>query len=469
VQQLHEIAKETWRLIVLRCNAWELLVVEDGRGFSLPSVEIPKGSRVARELNDQLKCIWNLDVFSLYPLPPIAPANGSSASQCYVVETIGSDAPTPKSARWLPISTLSGQRLVKDDATAIHRWREDLDDTHANGDHSFLGTAGSFAATRAWVQQILEPSGVSLGKQFLQINASKTFSLVRFETDEGAVWFKAVGEPNVREFSITVGLSHLFPRYTAPLLATEPRWNAWLASDVPGVPLSQNHNVEVWSRAARDLATLQVASVGTAETILKWNVRDVRTSTLLGLVEPFFVCLGELMDRQISRHPAPLSSREMDELESDTRTTLCHLQKQQIPDSLGHLDLNPDNLIALPQRTVFLDWAEASVGHPFLSFAYLLEHFRTHFDDLAAGPEQLVRKYAAVWESHGQFEDAERSICLALFVAIFAHAVSTDAWRDTTRLQQARLEGYYRSLARRMKLYAGRIREGASTVSELWS
>jgi hypothetical protein len=467
---LHEIAKETRRLIVIRCNAPELLVLEDGRGFTLPSVEIPKGSRVAREVNDQFKRIWNLDVFSLYPLPPIAPASGSTASPCYVVETVRPDAPVPNRAQWRPISMLSDQNFVNaDDAAAIHGWLEDPDNTRANGDQSVLGSAGSFSRTRAWVQQILEPSGVGLGREFLQINATRSFSLVRFETDEGAVWFKAVGKPNVREFPITVALSNLFPRYTAPLLATEPRWNAWLASDVPGVPLSHSHDVEVWSRAARDLAALQVASVGTAQTILKWNPRDVKTFALLGLVEPFFVRLRAFMDRQTSSHPAPLSSREMDELESYTRNALCNLQGQRPPDTLGHLDLNPDNLIALPQRTVFLDWAEASIGHPFLSFAYLLEHFRTQFHDHAAGPEQLVRNYAGVWHSQGQFEDMEQSICLALFVAIFAHAVSTDAWCDTSRPQEPRLEGYYRSLARRMKLYAGRIREGASTVSELWS
>lgn len=470
MQQLHEIGRETWRLVILRGNASELFVLKNGLGFSLPSVEIPKGSRVARELNDRLKFIWNLDVFSLYPLSPSDPANGSSAPQCYVVETVRPDAPAPDAARWLPIAKLSDRSFPNaDDATAVHGWREELGNTSANSDHSPLGSAGSLARIRAWVQQILRPSGVNLGNKFLQINASKTFSLVRFETDDGAVWFKAVGEPNVREFPITVALSNLFPSCTAPLLATEPLWNAWLTSDVPGVPLSQGHDIEAWSRAAGDLGALQIASVDTAETFLKWDARDVRASALLGLVEPFFACLRELMDRQTTSCPAPLSFQEMADLELDTRNALCNLQEQQIPDTLGHLDLNPDNLIALPQRTVFLDWAETSVGHPFLSFAYLLEHFRTHFHDSAASPEQLVRNYAGVWQSLGKFEDVERSICLAMFVAIFAHAVMTDAWNDASRLHEPRLEGYYRSLARRMKLYAGKIRRGVSTVSELWS
>lgn len=468
MQQLHEIATETWRLIVLRDTAAELLVLENGSGFSLPSVEIPQGGRVARDLNDRLKSVWNLDAFSLYPLLQCSPSNGHSASRSFVVETIHPDAPAVEKARWLPVSGITDRSFAHaDDAIAIHQLRADI--VTANADRSSIGSVGTFARIRTWVRRVLEPSGVNLGEQFLQINATKNFSLVRFETDTDPVWFKAVGEPNVREFPITVALSNLFPSYTAPLLATEPRWNAWLASEVPGVPLSQHDDVEAWSRSAHDLAALQIASMGTTQTILKWNPRDVRTSTLFNLVRPFFEFLCELMGTQATPAPAPLSLEELDELEIETRHALSELQSQNFSDTLGHLDLNPDNLVALPQRTVFLDWAEASVGHPFLSFAYLLEHFRTQFHDGANGLEQLVRNYLDAWRSQARSADTERAICLALFIAIFAHAVSTDVWRDAGRPRAPRLEGYYRSLARRMKLYAGRIRNGASNVSDLWN
>ena len=47
-----------------------------------------------------------------------------------------------------------------------------------------------------------------------------------------------------------------------------------------------------------------------------------------------------------------------------------------IPDALGHLDLNPGNVIVSEGQCVFLDWAEAYVGNPLFSFQYLVEHFR---------------------------------------------------------------------------------------------
>ena len=133
----------------------------------------------------------------------------------------------------------------------------------------------------------------------------------------------------------------------------------------------------------------------------------------------------------------------------------------------SHLDLNPDNLIALPDRTVFLDWAEAGVGHPFLSLAFLLEYFRSHFPD--EGHTPLIKAYANVWQSEKCFENFERTLCRATLVAVLAHAVSTGAWQVGSNLNTPRMEGYYRSLTRRMKSYASRIEEGAASVADLWN
>ncbi len=462
--------RERWRAIVLHCEPSQVLLVESNGGFSLPSVEIPRGSRIAQELNAQLKSLWNVDAFSLYPFRAGAPVNGTSVSRCHVVETVRREAPLVHSARWLPAAALPDLGFADAvDAATIRDWLANCSSTDSDGADMPIGSPGSLARIRAWVQQALLGSGLKLGEKFVQFNASKGFSLVRFETDPDAVWFKAVDEPNTREFRLTVALSNLFPNYTSPILATKPLWNAWLAPNVPGIALSHRQDIAAWSATARDLATLQVASIAATENILKCGARDVRNEALLECVGPFFQLLRELMDRQTNPAPARLSPEELVQLESHTRTALCELRGQHAPDSLGHLDLNPDNVITLRDRAVFLDWAEACVGHPFLSFAYLLEHSRTHFPDGAHHHRQLIEAYGGIWESRDRISNGERYLCLAVFLAIFVHAVSTDIWRDSARMDKLRLAGYYRSLARRMKLYADRIRNGASCVSEVWA
>jgi hypothetical protein len=53
-------------------------------------------------------------------------------------------------------------------------------------------------------------------------------------------------------------------------------------------------------------------------------------------------------------------------------------------------------------------------------------------------------------------------------LAIFAHAVSNDLWRDSRRMLEPDTAGYYRSLARRMKRYRDQARNGVSSVSEMF-
>jgi hypothetical protein len=466
VQDIRDIKGETWRLIVLHSNARELLVLESGRGLSLPCLDIPKGSRIARELSERVRSIWKLDTFCLREVVPSPPSAGSCVPRWFVLETIRPNADTPESGHWLDCSEIAIHKLANsEDKNAVETWRRQASEVHSNCARQRIGDPGSFARIRAWVQQALAHSGVKLGREFRQINAAKDFSLVRFATDRTAVWFKAVGEPNAREFSLTVTLADLFPQFTPAILATEPLWNAWLAPEIPGCRLSQRPDLTAWSRAAHDLAVLQLASVGRTDTILRCNARDLRHSTLVDLIAPFFARLSEFMTRQTTCRPAPLSRAELAELEGDVRRALTDLAAEGLPDTLGHLDLNPDNLIALPERTVFLDWAEASVGHPFFSLAYLLEHFRSHFHGNEC--EQLVRKYAALWQAHRRFENVERTICLATLVAVFAHAVSTDAWHEGAVPATPRVEGYYRSLARRMKSHSAKIRHRLETVADL--
>jgi hypothetical protein len=237
---------------------------------------------------------------------------------------------------------------------------------------------------------------------------------------------------------------------------------------VPGIPLSEAEDSSLWCHAARDLARLQIASVEIASDVLDLQARDVRTETLLERVQPFFALVRTLMEQQTTTTPPRLSLSELLALESNTRDALLALQREQVPDTVGNLDLNPDNLIALPQSTVFLDWAEASVGHPFFSLAHLLEHRRACERNPADRDDHLVPMYLAECMKHWSLSNPNRILCLAVFLAVFAHAVSTDAWRDGSALRDSRLAGYYRSLTRRMKSYADRLRSGASCVAEMF-
>jgi Phosphotransferase enzyme family len=457
---------EVWRVVLLRKNACEFLVFETDSGLRLPTVEIPAYSRVALELNARIKTLWDLDVYSLYPIPA---AEAAETARYHAVEVLHFDDPAPETARWISLSD-AGNFLFSDrsDFAAVEAWRSSLSERNANGDLHPFEKPGWLSLLREVVQDAVRRIPLTLNGNFVQFTAGTSCSLIRFDTDHEAVWFKAVGEPNAREFPLTVLLSSRLDGYLPEILATQPRWNAWIMPAVPGVPLSEAEDRSLWRNAARDLARLQIASVEIAGDVLDRKARDVRTGTLREAIEPFFALMRTLMEQQTKSAPPRLSPSELQTLESNTRDTLLALERERVPDTVGNLDLNPDNVIALSQSTVFLDWAETSVGHPFFSLAHLIEHRRIYARNQADWDEHMVEAYLAEWMKHLSFPNANRILCLALLLAVFAHAVSTDAWRDGRALRDSRLAGYYRSLTRRMKSYDERLRNGASRVSEMF-
>jgi hypothetical protein len=457
---------EVWRVVLLRRNACEFLAFETDSALRLPTVEIPAYSRVALELNERIKTLWGLDVYSLYPIPS---ADAPQPARYHVVEALHFDDAAPETARWISLCD-AGNFLFSDrsDFAAVQAWRASLSARNTNGGLRPFERPGWLFALRELVQDAARRIPLILNGQFLQFTAGTSCSLIRFETNREAVWFKAVGEPNSREFPLTILLSSRLQNYLPQILATQPHWNAWIMPAVPGIPLSEAEDPSVWCNAARDLARLQIASVEIVGDVLELKARDVRTGTLLEKIEPFFAVVRTLMEQQIKSAPPRVLPSELETLESDTREALLALQRERVPDTVGNLDLNPDNVIVLPESTVFLDWAEASVGHPFFSLAHLLEHRRACTRNPADWDDRLVPMYLAECVKHWSLSNPNRILCLAVFLAVFAHAVSTDAWRDGSALRDSRLAGYYRSLTRRMKSYADRLRNGTSSVSEMF-
>jgi hypothetical protein len=453
----------SWRVLLLGRNASELLVFERESGLFLPTVEIPAHCRTAQALNANIKARWGLDVYSLYPIEMV---DTGPAVRYHVVEALHQDSEVPHSARW--VSVRDARSLCfreSSDSGAVQTWHGRLARKEINTSHPPFDKPGWFPAVKGFVQGAIRNLPLRLTGAFLQYNASPSFSLVRFATDGEAVWFKAVGEPNTREFSLTVFLSSILPAFTPRVLATQPLWNAWAMPEIAGLPLAQTEDLSAWCNAARDLARMQIASIEMTENIIRCAPRDVRTVALLGQVKPFFTLMREWMDRQTKTSPARLSQSELEQLECDTRDALLALQQERIPDTLGHLDLNPENVMTGNGGTVFLDWAEGCVGHPFFSFAHLLEYFLRTLGNNASEKSALIRAYLDVWEPFRGTDAPVRTLSTSIFLAIFAHAVSTDLWRDDRRMLEPATAGYYRSLARRMKRYRDRAREGVSSVS----
>jgi len=452
-----QIEGEVWRLIILRRNASEFLVFETHSSFFLPRVEIPAHTRLAQTLNDRVKALWGLDVYSLYPLPAKTQTPGSPIARYHVIEALQHEAVAPPAAQWIPIRVpMEGRFIESEDFAAVQTWIKNLDDRSSTGLSAFA-KPGWFLILKDWVQKALRPFQMTPTGDFFQFNASATFSLIRFVTDGDAVWFKAVGEPNLHEFSINVTLAHLFPEYLPSLLATHLACHGWLMADAGGAPLNRAEASSAWKEAATALAGLQTASVSSIDDLLEAGCRDLRVGTLLELVDPFLEVIADLMREQSKVPPPILSRQELSDLGRALKSALHRLHSVGIPDTLGHGDFNPGNILVGSERCVFIDWAEAHVGHPFLTFEYLISHLRKDYPTFLQFEDAIRSSYALPWQSVSLPEHVSEAFLFSPLVAVFAYAVARNSWRDPERLRIPQMPGYLRSLTRRMKLEADSV------------
>jgi len=418
--------------------------------LALPSVAIPRWHRVAENLTPAIKTDWGEEVICLFDLDALTATNGKGIRYQAAEHWCANGLPKMPT-QWVPVSALSQDSLSDPfDYSATQQSIMACNAEVQDSPDDPFARLGWFKELREWVELVIEPLGFHLNGNFHQLNASPSFSLVRFETGGPALWFKAVGEPNRKEFPITCTLAQLFPNDLPPVLATRPDWNGWLTREVAGKLLCDVQETALWERAAAGLAELQIDSIDHGVRIFAAGARDLSAPALSKLIQPLMEIIGRLMEQQPKVPPSVLGRKELLLLGDRIQNAVDALEALQIPETLGHLDLNPGNIIVSPGRCAFLDWAEAYVGNPFFSFQYLLEHLHRTLGTASAIEARLIESYCSQWEQVVPPTAVAEGLALAPLLAVFAYAARSNAWEDTERLQDPGIAGYLRSLARRM-------------------
>ncbi len=436
---------DSYRLVVFNRGGTAVLLDSCGSGYNLPVIDIPRFTRPAQEITTLVRRCWHIpsvllfsDVFEENPVPVYSAVLEAQARTC----------PPPEGMDWFPVHHAISHLLEGKSRSVL----ESSYLKSANGmpgEESF-STLGWLSHLQDWVRNAIRPLGLELN-DFQQLNGSETFSLIRFDTTQEPVWFKAVGNPNLHEFPITLALAQLFPEHMPCLLATRPACHGWLMADAGGLCLDELEDCSAWKRAATALAALQIKSIGKTGRLLEAGCKDLCLSTLLALVDPFLDVMADLMKQQRKIPPPTLSRKELSELSATLKEALQSLAALRISDTLGHSDFNPGNIIVGRERSVFIDWAEAHIGHPFLTFEYFLAHLRKDYPHLLPFESDFRASYSQIWNSIASPERVAEACLFSPLVAVYAYAVSSGVWRDAERLKVPDVQGYLRSLTRRMK------------------
>lgn len=452
----------THRIVLLRGENPEVLLSLEGTQRTLPEIRMPRWQRVAEHLTAALSKTYGIDAVLLSSLEATPVESHSEHFFYEVMEACDPRSEAPPHRDWVAVDCLTPSAFRNgSDLQAVRDAVARSMATAEGASDGPFGKLGWFRDLQRWVQNKIRTHGLHLNGRFRQLNGSPTFSLIRFETNGPAVWFKAVGDPNQREYPLTLALARAFRRFLPQIVAIRPEWNGWLTREADGALLYESSSLASWESVARDLTELQIQSIGRVLHLLDLGARDLRTKPLAGLVAPFFQALRELMERQTKIPPSALSRDELGCLSLQVQDAVAVLEESGISSTLGHLDLNPGNIVCSPTQCVFLDWAEAFVGHPFLTLQYLLEHFRRTFGHGQAQEAQLVIRYSAPWRALVFESDLRRALEVAPLVAAFACAAGNGLWTDPRNLEEPRTAGHLRSLARRMQREAHALAKGS--------
>jgi hypothetical protein len=454
---------DAWRILLFGQHGDALLVLRSARGFRLPELRIPRSQRLAPNLNTEAMRQWNLDTVCLMPLDVSGNDFPADGSRYHVMEVCQPDALSRVAPEFMLMSELKENSFADPWDYEAVRQGMGLDTGSPGEDGGPFSGFGAFTRISAWVEEQLEPCGLRWDGTFLQMQATASFSLIRFQTNRGAVWFKATGEPNRREFPLTLELGTRFPSYVPVLLATRPEWNAWLTFEAEGRDLWSSSEPAAWLQAADSLAGLQIASTSCLQQILDAGAHDARLKILLEKAAPFFSAMEGVMEMQARSSPPRLSAEEVRLVQQWVVEALLQMQKAEVPDGLNHLDLNPGNVFVDSGKSTFLDWAEATVGNPFFSWEYLRQHFLKAVCARQEKEQSFMQSYVKRWSSILPGNSIETILRVVPLTAIYAFAASALPWQDPNLYRRHDIAAYFRSLVRRM-FYESKLLRGDRTA-----
>jgi aminoglycoside phosphotransferase (APT) family kinase protein len=163
------------------------------------------------------------------------------------------------------------------------------------------------------------------------------------------------------------------------------------------------------------------------------------------------------MKLQPKTPPAILSKCELDELGGTLKAACQRLQVLGIPNTYIHGDFGPQNILSSRTQCLFIDLAESGVGHPFLTFQYLLDCLHRSHPELDATHSDLRRAYGTQWRSFATDEEIADAFKLAPLVTLLWHAMSCSGWQQSRGNLDGDAAKYLRSLVRSMKARASEL------------
>jgi thiamine kinase-like enzyme len=434
------IKDRDYRLAFILPETGQILAIAASEVAALPLIAISLGKRAVEQLTRSIQSTWNIQTIVLDVLP------GSSVTcPCAVIEILtpnwrhadsGFRAVDPGD---IDSSSLSDEERIH--ITAI------LDDDNTVSPLSRLGWIDE---AKQWIQASVRGRVVRFSGALQQLQAGGNFALIRFATLEGCCyWLKATGSPNVHEFSITTTLAQRFPQFLPRFVASREDWNAWVMEGA-GATIRECKNLSALEHTVFALSALQQQSILHTNVLLNAGCADWSVAVLQSSLEELIEYLDEAMENQLSAKAQPLDKTQLSSLRSALNDACLRIQDLEIPDALIHIDINPGNVLFDGTRSVFIDWSEAAIGNPLLTFEHLAAHLAREGVETEAWLPILRAQYRKQWLDLLPEATVDRAFALTPLLAVATYLYGRGDWLRSPRRHDCGFQAHARSLARHM-------------------
>jgi hypothetical protein len=432
-----------------------ILLQKTGGAPRLPRVAIPRFTRVAHAATRAALEKWGLRLFVILSVLPPTTADASPGGEELTLVCRLQDANAGhEGLSWHDPEQV---RLPVEEGRSVEAAIREFEPYDSGAKASNFGRYAALDELRAWYSPALEATGLR-ETAIEQWNGDPWFALFRITTQPidpvstdtaRPFWFKAVGEPNTREYAVTVALTSECPYWFPKMVATKPEWHGWLMEEVNGHELDVEPDGRPWALTARILAKVQKRFVGQEDRLLELGCRDWRMPQVLASLDPFFEDMEEIMQRQANEPPRILERSELRTLKVRCQD-LCHrVEDVDVPYTIAHGDFSPHNVLVSNGWPVLIDWAEAYVGFPFISWEYFWNRMVKDHPAHAEWHERMHRNYAyRVWAPMLGRSRADAALKLSPAMAVLnlaLYGIDNPQQRQNRRADKSK-----RSLVRRL-------------------
>jgi Ser/Thr protein kinase RdoA (MazF antagonist) len=172
----------------------------------------------------------------------------------------------------------------------------------------------------------------------------------------------------------------------------------------------------------RDFAALQVTMSGQIEALFLCGAMDFRLEVLPEKLDVL------LADEEILK-PNQITAEEIERVHSlvpRINAMIEEMKGYNLPATIVHSDFHPWNIAVNEDRSIFFDWKDAAVGHPFYDFAPLPLNIirRRIFPDQPEIIVHLREAYLAGWTSFAPLATLCRALLLGEALGVLQKALN---------------------------------------------